>query len=200
MTAGNKIFIIMGKSGSGKDTIFKGLKEDKNLPLTSITPYTTRPLRGDEKQGREYHFTDEAGFHELHRQGKIIEARAYETYHGVWRYFTVDDGQFDFGRDGNARLMIGTLESYLRVKEYFQDISVIPLMIELDDGTRLTRALEREKKQQNPKYEEMCRRFLADAEDFADELIIKAGIERRFDNEASERCLAEIVEYIWISR
>jgi guanylate kinase len=196
MTASNKIFLIMGKSGSGKDTIFQRLKEDKSLGLTAIVPYTTRPRRGEEKEGNEYYFTDEDGYQKYCEQGKIIEARAYETYHGRWRYFTLDDGQFDFEQDSQPRLMIGTLESYLMVKEYFANVAVIPIMIELADGIRLTRALEREKKQQNPKFEEMCRRFLADAEDFADELIIKAGIERRFDNEASERCLAEITEYI----
>jgi guanylate kinase len=190
----------MGKSSSGKDTIFKRLKEDNALGLRAIVPYTTRPQREGERNGSEYHFTDEAGYQALHQQGKVIEARVYETYHGPWRYFTVDDGQFDFGQDHKPRLMIGTLEAYLRVKKYFDSSAVIPILIELDDGIRLTRALEREKKQPNPKYEEMCRRFLADAEDFADELIVKASIERRFDNADFERCLAEIREYIWTSK
>jgi guanylate kinase len=69
-------------------------------------------------------------------------------------------------------------------------------MIELDDGIRLQRALSREQAQENPKYEEMCRRFLADSEDFADEKIKEAGIERRFENDNLERCMREIKEYI----
>ena len=57
---------------------------------------------------------------------------------------------------------------------------MVPLYIEVDDGLRLSRALERERKQTEPKYAEMCRRFLADCEDFTEEKIAEAGIVRRF--------------------
>ena len=58
---------------------------------------------------------------------------------------------------------------------------------------RLQRALDREKAQDQPKYEEMCRRFLADAEDFSEEKIREAGIERRFHNDELDNCLEEIM-------
>ncbi len=53
------------------------------------------------------------------------------------------------------------------------------MLIELDDGIRLQRALNRERTQAEPKYAEMCRRFLADSEDFSQEKIERAGISRR---------------------
>lgn len=53
---------------------------------------------------------------------------------------------------------------------------MVPVLIELDDGARLQRALDRERKQSEPKYEEMCRRFLADSEDFAEEKIQKGAL------------------------
>ena len=59
---------------------------------------------------------------------------------------------------------------------------VLPIYIEVDDGIRLTRALEREKRQENPKYEEMCRRFLADQRDFSPENISNAKITNIFNN------------------
>lgn len=40
-----KIFYIMGKSSSGKDTIYRRLLEDKELELRNIILYTTRPMR-----------------------------------------------------------------------------------------------------------------------------------------------------------
>ena len=49
-----KIVYLMGKSSTGKDTIFKKLLEDKSLALKNIVPYTTRPIRGGEKDGQEY--------------------------------------------------------------------------------------------------------------------------------------------------
>ena len=69
-------------------------------------------------------------------------------------------------------------------------------MIELDDGVRLQRALNREKKQKVPKYEEMCRRFLADSQDFSAENIKKAGITKSFYNDNLKHCTKEIIQYI----
>ena len=66
----------------------------------------------------------------------------------------------------------------------------------MDDGERLQRALDRERKQEEPKYEEMCRRFLADSGDFSEEKITEAGIEKRFRNSSLEKCLEEVKEYI----
>ena len=65
--------------------------------------------------------------------------------------------------------MIGTLEAYLQIRDYFGKEKVVPIYIEVEDGERLSRALGREKLQKEPKYEEMCRRFLADAADFSEE-------------------------------
>ena len=103
-----KIICLMGKSSSGKDTIYKKLLEDGSLELKTIVPYTTRPIRDGEQDGVEYFFTDEEGFRRLQEQGKVIESRVYQTMLGPWYYFTADDGQM---RDENGNyLMINTLE------------------------------------------------------------------------------------------
>lgn len=189
-----KIVYLMGKSSTGKDTIFKELLKEGTVALKTIVPYTTRPIRAGEQNGVEYFFTDEQGFQDLSAQGKVIEERAYNTFHGLWRYFTVDDGQMELSRQNY--IMIGTLEAYLKMREYFGEEKLLPVLIELDDGVRLQRALDREKLQEHPKYEEMCRRFLADSVDFAEDKITEAGVQRRFYNDDLARCLAEIVEYI----
>ena len=187
-----KIFYLMGKSASGKDTIFKVLKE--RLPeLKSIVIYTTRPIRQNEKEGVEYYFVDEEKLQEFQKSGKVIELREYNTVHGIWKYFTVDDGQFDAGDNFIA---IGTLESYKEMKKYFGEERLVPVYIEVEDGERLNRALLRERAQTNPKYDEMCRRFLADQKDFSEEKIQAAGITRRFQNESKVQCLEEIVGVI----
>lgn len=187
------IICLMGKSSTGKDTIYKRLLEENQYSLKRIVPYTTRPIRIGEKEGVEYHFTDETGYLALQAGGKIIEARAYHTYHGIWRYFTVDDGQIT---ENENYLIIGTLEAYSQMKRYFGREKMIPLLIELDDGVRLQRALNRERSQENPRYEELCRRFLADSEDFSEEKIKEAGIEKRFVNDDLEHCLEEITGYL----
>ena len=191
-----KIFYIAGKSSSGKDTIYRRLLEEgvEQTPLFTAVPYTTRPMRDKEQNGREYFFTDEAGLDRLRRQGKVIEERKYMTWHGPWYYFTADDGQIDL-RD-RTYLMIGTLESFRAVRDYFGAERVRPVYIELDDGERLQRALNRERAQEQPRFEEICRRFLADAEDFSEEKIREAGIDRRFYNGELEECLKRIKAYI----
>ena len=130
-----KIIYIMGKSSTGKDTIYKRLLRESTLALQTIVPYTTRPIRAGEKNGVEYYFTDEEGFERLLAQGKIIEERAYQTFHGLWRYFTVDDGQIR--PDEQDYIMIGTLEAYQKMKEHFGEDRLLPVLIELDDGVRL---------------------------------------------------------------
>lgn len=189
-----KIFYIMGKSASGKDTIFRELKE-RCSQLGMVVPYTTRPIRAGEKNGVEYFFTDEAALAKMEAEHKIIEIRSYDTVHGIWKYFTAADGQIDL--ESSDYLMIGTLESYRKMREYYGEEHLIPLYIEVEDGERLTRALLRERQQAQPKYKEMCRRFLADEEDFSEENLKKLGIRRRFDNSSKEQCLEEITEVIY---
>ena len=92
--------------------------------------------------------------------------------------------------------MIGTLEAYVQIRAYFGEDKVLPVLIELDDGERLQRALGRERKQEHPRYEEMCRRFLADSKDFSAEKIKEAGNPKSFYNDSLEACLQEIVTYI----
>lgn len=189
-----KMVYLMGKSSTGKDTVYKRLLKNPLLQLKKIVPYTTRPIRAGETEGDEYFFMDEAGFKKLKAQGKVIEDRAYHTYHGLWRYFTVDDGNIDL--ENNNYIIIGTLESYLKTREYFGREKVLPVLLEVDDGVRLRRALDRESGQENPKYEELCRRYLADAEDFSEKKIEEADIAVRFSNENLEKCLSEIEEYL----
>ena len=152
-----KMVYLMGKSSTGKDTIYRELLKSSSLQLKKIVPYTTRPMRAGEKEGREYFFTD-------------VENENY--------------------------LIIGTLESYIKTAGYFGKEKVIPVLLEVDDGVRLQRALDRERRQETPKYEELCRRYLSDAEDFSEEKIREAGVTKQFSNENLEHCLAEIEEYI----
>lgn len=190
-----KIFYVMGKSSSGKDSVFEKLLEDQELGLNKIVLYTTRPIRSGETEGVQYHFTDEERLKNLMEEGKVIELRAYDTVNGIWKYFTADDGTIDLGEKNY--LAIGTLESYEKMKNYYGAEKIMPVYLEVEDGVRLERALARERKQEKPGYEEMCRRFLADAADFSEENIENAGISRRFHNDGRmEECLEEIKEYI----
>ena len=164
-----KIFCILGKSSSGKDTIFKRILEYEELRLKTLVLYTTRPLRLGEVNGREYWFVTKEQMEEYQKEQRIIEMREYHTIYGEWYYFTVKDDQINL-KEYNY-LMHTTLESYENLMKYYGKENLVPLYIEVEDGIRLERALKRERKQDNPKYAEMCRRFLADERDFSEENI-----------------------------
>lgn len=185
----------MGKSASGKDTIYKRLLEQ--FPdIKTVTLYTTRPMREGEKEGVEYHFIGAETLEAMEAEGRVIEKRTYQTMYGPWSYATVDDGQIDLSR--SSYLMIGTLESYESIRTYFGNQDTVPIYIEVEDGERLNRALNRERQQKIPKYTELCRRFLADENDFSEEKLVKAGItgEERYENGVLADCLRKIAEKI----
>ena len=189
-----KIYCVMGKSSSGKDSIYHEIMEKGALGLKPIIPYTTRPIRDGEQDGREYHFCTEDTVQRLQDAGRIMELRAYNTVYGVWKYFTVDDERIDLSK--NNYLYIVTLEGYTKIREYFGADRVVPIYIEVEDGERLMRAIAREQKQDVPKYEEMCRRFLADSADFSEEKLVEAGIVRRFQNNDFVQTVQKVTAYI----
>ena len=189
-----KIFFILGKSSSGKDTIFQKIKENNELGLKTVVGYTTRPMRENEVDGEEYFFVDRDRLEELKNEDKVIESRDYNTVHGIWSYFTVDDGQIDLDQDNY--LYIGTLESYEQVRNFYGEDKIVPIYIEVEQGERLRRAVLREIEQSEPKYEELCRRFLADEQDFREEEINRLGIKKKYMNEDLDTCVDEIVKDI----
>lgn len=189
-----KIFYIMGKSASGKDTIYRRLAAETEFAFRAVIPYTTRPMRSGEENGKDYFFTDEAGLRRLQEEKKVIELRTYQTVFGPWHYFTVDDGRVDLAEYNY--LTVGTLESYRALREYYSAEKVVPIYITVDDGLRLQRALDRERAQDKPKYAEMCRRFLADEADFSEERLSEAGIVNKFENTVLEECLEEIRAFV----
>ena len=124
-----KIFCLMGKSATGKDTIYKKLTEDQELLLRRLVPYTTRPIRDGESEGREYHFVDEEPLERLQKAGKVVELRVYDTVQGLWKYFTVCDDNMDLEHHSYA--VIGTLESWNAMRNYFGQDIMVPIYIEV---------------------------------------------------------------------
>ena len=79
------VFIISAPSGSGKSTLVHRLLTA--LPnLTFSTSYTTRPPRGQERQGVEYTFIGRQDFETRILQGEFLEhAEVFGNYYGTHR-------------------------------------------------------------------------------------------------------------------
>ena len=126
-------------------------------------------------------------------EGILFSMGTSVTRRQLMEALEIDDGQFD---DNSVYMAIGTLESYLPIRAHFGAKTMIPVYLEVEDGLRLERAIARERTQKTAKYEEMCRRFLADQADFSEEKLTAANITRRFKNEDKELCLKEVLSYI----
>lgn len=190
----SKLFVMMGKSATGKDTIYRDLMNKSELPLLPVTGYTTRPIRDGEQNGKQYYFVTVQQMKQMEQEGKIIECRCYQTVYGEWYYFTANDGQIDLSQADY--LMIATLEGYKKLQKYFGKEAVIPIYLEVEDGIRLSRALLRERQQKYPKYAELCRRYLADEQDFSEKNLDRAGIQKRYQNIEEKDCLGQITEMV----
>lgn len=192
------IYYLMGKSASGKDSIFHILLEKTGWK--QLIPYTTRPMREGEVEGQEYHFISEEDFQDYIASGKMAEYRVYDTVFGKWYYGTVlaeeNATKKDVGtasRTGENMLAIGTLESYLQLKTKLGRESIFPIYIEVPTELRLKRALLREEGRGKLTEEEIQRRFKADDEDFSEEKLKEAEIEKRYRNITLLDCVEEIL-------
>lgn len=189
-----RLFCVLGKSGVGKDTVFRALAQRRALGLRPVIGYTTRPRREFETEGVEYHFRTEAELAALREAGKIVEERSYHTMHGVWRYATVDDGSIDLS--AGHYLTIATPEALGGLRARFGAAAVVPLYLEVEDGLRLRRMIRRESRRDIPDYPEVCRRFLADEQDFARDVLLRQGITVGIPNRRLQDCLAQIAGII----
>ncbi|MBI2682173.1 MAG: guanylate kinase [Acidobacteriales bacterium] len=77
------LFIISAPSGSGKSTLVNELlRLVKGLEFS--VSYTTRGLRGSEREGREYHFVTRERFEAMIAAGEFLEhAEVYGHYYGT---------------------------------------------------------------------------------------------------------------------
>ena len=160
-----RIFCIVGKSASGKDTLYRAILSGPPPVPDAVIPCTTRPMRDGERDGVHYHFVTAARLRELEAAGQVVEKRVYQTTQGPWTYFTP---AFDLEPDRD-RLLITTLEGVRGIAARYGADRVRVVYLDLDDRTRLHRCVEREDGQGKPDYEELCRRFLADQRDFSEE-------------------------------
>lgn len=184
----------MGRSGSGKDTIYKKILENEKIKekkINRICQYTTRPIRKYEINGNEYIFLNDEEFEKIKSDGGFLETREYNTVHGIWKYATGLEIIEDFSYIG-----IGTLEAFNILKEKFGNM-VHPIYIYVDEEKLYKRTVERAKDDNNQSIAEVERRFEADKIDFSKEKLENSNIKLYFDNNYDViSCVDNIINYI----
>ncbi len=189
-----RLFVIMGKSATGKDSLYQEIVK-RHPELHEIVTYTTRPIRAGETYGKEYFFVSREEMYQLREQGKMIECREYDTVMGPWFYFTVNDGQINFSKEEDY-ILISTLEGYEKLCIFYGKNAIFPIYIEVEEFERLNRAISREKGQKNPCAAEVCRRFLADEKDFAAEKLQDIPSRYRVKNDNFDKAVERIEKLI----
>ncbi|MDE2635507.1 MAG: hypothetical protein OXI30_04005 [Chloroflexota bacterium] len=85
------VFVMIGPGGAGKNAIMKAIMADVPA-VRQLATATTRPMRADERQGREHLFVSETRFREMIQNDELLEHQEVTPgkYYGIPRR-TVDD-------------------------------------------------------------------------------------------------------------
>ncbi len=133
----NKILVISGFSGAGKDTIAKLINQ--NSGFNFFVSHSTRPMRPGESQGDPYYFISDNEMCTMAFNKELIEGRCYKSIHGNWFYAAHKD---EIKQDKPYVVVLDVL-GYREFKKHFGD-RVVGIFITVDDTTRLERAKSRE--------------------------------------------------------
>ena len=84
----NKLFVLVGKSCSGKTTILNEVLSKLEIPV--LMSYTTRPPRNGEIDGKEYKFVDMHTFDTDYKNEDILEYDVFriDSIRQSWVYYT----------------------------------------------------------------------------------------------------------------
>lgn len=153
------IFCLLGKSASGKDTILNQVI--KNGIVENIISTTTRPMRSNERKGVSYHFITKDEFLKKIDNGDFLEVTQYKVAvdNDTW-YYGIDNTKLDANKN---YITILNPDGYRQIKAKIGSENVVGILVLADDKERLMRSLTRDI---NVNTLEVCRRFLADYEDF----------------------------------
>lgn len=145
------LYIILGKSGSGKDTVVNAVLE--RMPeLCKYIQWTSRPARPGEVHGKDYYFSTN-----YRMPNNIIAFESYAVHDAVWNYGFADQDL----SDGDYICIASPRLAKQLIYHYGQN-HCTGIYIGCSDAVRIHRVLEREEHKDNPDYVEMCRRFESD--------------------------------------
>lgn len=169
-----QVIALIGEAGAGKDTIQQATCQLHPLLFHSIVSCTTRPKRGNEKDGIDYHFITLEDFTRKVLNGDMMEATEFNN----WFYGTPISSLV------KDKINIGVFNP-AGVEALLEDsrLNVTVVRVNCSEKTRLMRCLSRE---ENPNCEEICRRYFADKKDFATMDIDEYYVIESFDGSSTD--------------
>lgn len=166
----NKLFVLLSESSGGKDTLLNMIVKNKFLkPVISVT---TRKMRSNEEQDREYHFVTKEEFILMEAKKKFLEITSYLIpSEGVVKYAMAKE---DVVLSKSSYVVILNPIGLQQVEEQLGKENVVSIYIHRNDKDRFISYLNREEKEFSLILEDAYERFKKDLNDFA-------GIETKVD-------------------
>jgi guanylate kinase len=147
------LYIISAPSGSGKTTLVNELRQYvPNLEFS--VSYTTRPPRGSEQDGREYHFITRGEFEAMIERNEFLEhAQVFGNYYGTTRSVLQQAKE-----RGNSVLLDIDVQGERQVKQKMPD--AVSIFVLPPSRAELESRLRKRSLSENVHAEEVIRRRL----------------------------------------
>lgn len=168
-----KLILLLGKSGSGKDYLSKGVC-NLSTEFTHFYPEfkllkkdTTRPMRENETYGDPYNFISESQFKDKKMFGEYLSVSTYKTEEGEWLYglnMPCDDD--DINVAVGDILLFGNIYNKITLGQV--DFKLYPILIKTNDKDRLINSVNRTPN----KLFRVCKRFVDDEKEYSDQNIL----------------------------
>ena len=166
----NKLFVLLSESSGGKDTLLNMIV--KNEFLKPVISTTTRRMRSNEEQEREYHFITKEEFMLMEAKDEFLETTSYLIpSEGIVKYgLAKKDVVLSKSSYGVILNPIGLQQ----VEEQLGKENVVSIYIHRNDKDRFISYLNREEKRFDLILDDAYERYKRDLKDFA-------GIETKVD-------------------
>lgn len=166
----NKLFVLLSESSGGKDTLLNMIV--KNEFLKPVISTTTRRMRSNEEQEREYHFITKEEFMLMEAKDEFLETTSYLIpSEGIVKYGLAKK---DVVLSKSSYVVILNPIGLQQVEGQLGKENVVSIYIHRNDKDRFISYLNREEKEFSLILEDAYERFKKDLNDFA-------GIETKVD-------------------
>lgn len=130
------ILVLLGASGTGKSTIEKKLVEQYNFE--KIISFTTRTMRPNEINGRDYYFVSNTEFEEILNENQFAEYDEYSQhrFYGTLKSDYTIDNIFDC-------VVVLTPNGYRQLKRNIDNNVFFAVLVTANLGTRIKRYIDR---------------------------------------------------------
>lgn len=166
----NKLFVLLSESSGGKDTLLNMIV--KNEFLKPVISTTTRKMRSNEEQDREYHFVTKEEFMLMEAKDEFLEATSYLIpSEGIVKYGLAKK---DVILSKSSYVVILNPIGLQQVEDQLGKENVVSIYIHRNDKDRFISYLNREEKRFDLILDDAYERYKRDLNDFT-------GIETKVD-------------------